>query len=124
MDVAGAGAPRGAGAPPTSVQRPCFRMSRHGMTLLCLAVKGAAMEASPGFTMLLACMRRGTGGVTRGIGGVVWVEGHKVAPGQGRSKKRLQWVCDAGLQKRVGGRPGAGGKHPHTLADGHDSLRF
>ena len=41
----------------TRVQRPCLRMSRQGMTLLCLAVKGAAMEASPGFTMLLACRR-------------------------------------------------------------------
>lgn len=39
----------------TSVHRPCFRMSRQGMTLGCLAVKGAAMDASPGFTMLLAC---------------------------------------------------------------------
>lgn len=38
----------------TRVQRPCFKMSRHGITLDCLAVKGAAMLASPGRTMLLA----------------------------------------------------------------------
>lgn len=46
----------------TSVQRPCFRMSRQGMTLDCLAVKGAAMDASPGFTMLLACLWAGGAG--------------------------------------------------------------
>src|SRR4051794_36704425 len=35
----------------TNVQRPCLMMSVQGITLACLAVKGEAMLASPGFTM-------------------------------------------------------------------------